>query len=39
MAAKVVVKRVAKDLGCKVGEEVGYTIRFDDNTGPTTKIQ
>ena len=39
MAARAAAKRVAKEQGCKVGEEVGYTIRFDDCTCPTTQIQ
>ena len=23
-------KRVAEEVGCQLGQEVGYTIRFDD---------
>ena len=39
VAAISVAKRVAEEMGCNLGEEVGYTIRFDDGTGPKTKIK
>jgi len=39
VAAKAVAGRVADELGCEVGEEVGFTIRFEDCTGPKTQIQ
>ncbi|KAF4123003.1 ATP-dependent RNA helicase DHX8/PRP22 [Geosmithia morbida] len=39
VAAKSVSDRVAKEVGCKLGEEVGYTIRFEDCTSPSTKIK
>lgn len=39
VAAMSVAKRVAEEVGCKVGEEVGYTIRFEDCTSPQTKIK
>lgn len=39
MAAKAVAKRVAKEHGTELGKEVGYTIRFEDKTDATTKIQ
>lgn len=29
-----VASRVAEELGVKLGEEVGYTIRFEDLTNP-----
>ena len=29
-----VAKRVAEEAGCRLGEEVGYTIRFEDLTTP-----
>ena len=29
-----VAKRVAEESGCRLGEEVGYTIRFEDLTTP-----
>jgi ATP-dependent RNA helicase DHX8/PRP22 len=34
-----VAKRVAEEIGCRLGQEVGYTIRFEDCTGPETKIK
>ncbi|KAI6779006.1 Pre-mRNA-splicing factor ATP-dependent RNA helicase-like protein [Emericellopsis cladophorae] len=39
VAAKSVADRVSKEVGCKLGEEVGYTIRFEDCTSPATKIK
>jgi len=39
VAAISVAKRVAEEFGCKVGQEVGYTIRFEDCTGPETIIK
>lgn len=39
MAATTVATRVAEEMRCKVGEEVGYSIRFEDLTSPATKIK
>ena len=39
VAAMSVAKRVAEEVGCKLGQEVGYTIRFEDRTSPETKIK
>jgi ATP-dependent RNA helicase DHX8/PRP22 len=39
VAAMSVAKRVAEEVGCQLGHEVGYTIRFEDCTGPDTKIK
>lgn len=39
VAAMNVAKRVAEEVGCQLGQEVGYTIRFEDNTSPRTKIK
>ncbi len=39
VAAISVAKRVAEEVGCKLGQEVGYTIRFEDCTSPETKIK
>lgn len=39
VAAISVARRVAEEVNCKVGEEVGYNIRFEDCTGPNTKIK
>ena len=39
VAAMSVAKRVAEEVGCTLGQEVGYTIRFEDRTSPETKIK
>ncbi|EFJ49720.1 hypothetical protein VOLCADRAFT_104170 [Volvox carteri f. nagariensis] len=39
VAAMSVAKRVAEEFGCRLGEEVGYAIRFEDCTGPETVIK
>lgn len=39
VAAMSVAKRVAEEVGCKLGEEVGYFVRFDDCTSPSTRIK
>ena len=39
VAAISIAKRVAEEVGCRLGEEVGYCIRFDDTTSPRTQIK
>ncbi|GJU66045.1 probable pre-mRNA-splicing factor ATP-dependent RNA helicase DEAH5 [Tanacetum coccineum] len=39
VAAMSVAKRVAEEFGCRLGEEVGYAIRFEDCTRPETVIK
>jgi ATP-dependent RNA helicase DHX8/PRP22 len=39
VAALSVAKRVAEEYGCLIGEQVGYSIRFDDMTSPETIIK
>ena len=39
VAAVSVSKRVAEEYGCQLGQEVGYSIRFEDVTSPETKIK
>jgi len=39
IAAISVAQYVAGQLGCKIGEEVGYQIRFDDTTTEGTRIK
>ena len=39
VAAMSVAKRVADEFGCRLGCEVGYTIRFEDCTSPETVIK
>lgn len=31
-----VAKRVSEEFGCKLGDEVGYSIRFEDCTSDKT---
>ncbi|RCK59316.1 Pre-mRNA-splicing factor ATP-dependent RNA helicase prp16 [Candida viswanathii] len=38
VAAMSVAKRVSEEMGCKLGEEVGYSIRFEDNTNPKKTV-
>lgn len=39
VAAMSVAKRVAEEFGCRLGVEVGYTIRFEDCTCTETRIK
>ena len=39
VAAMSVAKRVSEEFGCRLGEDVGYTIRFEDCTTENTKIK
>lgn len=39
MAATTVATRVAEEMGCNLGQEVGYSIRFEDVTSSVTKIK
>lgn len=39
VAALTVAQRVAKERGGHVGHEVGYTVRFDDCTCPSTRLK
>ncbi|KAL3318840.1 Pre-mRNA-splicing factor ATP-dependent RNA helicase PRP16 [Cichlidogyrus casuarinus] len=39
VAAMSVARRVAEEMQVKLGEEVGYAIRFEDCTGPKTFIK
>jgi ATP-dependent helicase HrpB len=39
LAARLLAKRVAQERGCKLGEEVGYQIRFENVVGPKTRIR
>ncbi|GAW16848.1 hypothetical protein ANO14919_062910 [Xylariales sp. No.14919] len=39
VAAMSVAKRVAEEVGCDLGVEVGYSIRFEDRTSAGTKIK
>ncbi|XP_033112480.1 probable ATP-dependent RNA helicase DHX40 [Anneissia japonica] len=39
VAAISVANRVADEMKCEVGEEVGYQVRFDDHTSDATRIK
>lgn len=39
VAAMSVATRVAEEMGVKVGNEVGYSVRFDDNTSDKTIVK
>jgi len=39
VAAMSVAERVAHEMDVKLGEEVGYTIRFEDVTSPRTRLK
>jgi pre-mRNA-splicing factor ATP-dependent RNA helicase DHX15/PRP43 len=34
-----VAQRVADEMDVRLGEEVGYTIRFEDKSGPNTRLK
>ncbi|OCK80157.1 ATP dependent RNA helicase [Lepidopterella palustris CBS 459.81] len=39
VAATTVAARVAEEMRCKLGQEVGYSIRFEDVTSSATRIK
>ena len=39
VAAVTIAQRVASERGCSVGDEVGYSIRFEDRTSHRTRIK
>ncbi|RZC57806.1 hypothetical protein C5167_005110 [Papaver somniferum] len=39
VAAMSVAKRVSEEMETELGDKVGYAIRFEDVTGPNTKIK
>ncbi|MBI3856846.1 MAG: ATP-dependent helicase HrpB [Planctomycetes bacterium] len=39
LATRLLAARVAEELGVELGREVGYQIRFDNVSGPKTKIK
>ncbi|KAH8795205.1 ATP-dependent RNA helicase DHX8 [Flagelloscypha sp. PMI_526] len=38
-AAMSIAKRVSEEVGCRLGQEVGYAICFEDCTNPNTRIK
>ncbi len=39
LAARMAARRVASELGERVGETAGYQVRFEDVTGPRTRLR
>lgn len=39
VAAVSIAGRVAEERGGGLGQEVGYSVRFDDCSSPTTKLK
>ncbi|HTB14433.1 MAG TPA: ATP-dependent helicase C-terminal domain-containing protein [Bryobacteraceae bacterium] len=39
LAARMAARRVASELGERVGKTVGYQVRFEDVSGPRTRIR
>jgi ATP-dependent helicase HrpB len=39
LAARLLAKRVSEERSSRLGDEVGYQIRFDNVTGPKTRIR
>jgi len=39
IAARMSARRVASELGEEVGETVGYQVRFEEKTGPRTRLR
>jgi ATP-dependent RNA helicase DDX35 len=39
IAASSLATRVAQEMNCPLGDQVGYTVRFDDQTSPQTIIK
>ena len=38
LAARAAARRMAAERGCRLGDEVGYQVRFDRRAGPQTQI-
>lgn len=39
LAARSIATRLAEEMNCRLGEQVGYQVRFGDQTGPDTMIK
>lgn len=39
VAAMSVAQRVSEEMDCSLGQEVGYSIRFEDCSGPKTLLK
>ncbi|TPF92298.1 ATP-dependent helicase [Bifidobacterium sp. UTBIF-68] len=39
IAARTVAERIASELGVRLGDEVGYQVRFTDESSPNTRLR
>lgn len=39
LAARTVAERIASEMGVKLGEEIGYQVRFNDESSSKTKLR
>ena len=39
LAARTVAGRIAQEMGCALGDQVGYAVRFSDQVGPQTCVK
>ncbi|MFM9145452.1 MAG: DEAD/DEAH box helicase, partial [Phycisphaerales bacterium] len=39
LAARMTARRVAQEMGCTLGEDVGYQTRFERVVGPRTRVR
>ncbi|MBM6698917.1 ATP-dependent RNA helicase HrpA [Bifidobacterium pullorum subsp. saeculare] len=39
IAARTVAERIASEMGVRLGEEIGYQVRFTDESSPTTRLR
>ena len=39
LAARTVAERIASEMGVKLGEEIGYQVRFTDESSTKTKLR
>lgn len=39
IAARTVAERIASEMGVKLGDEVGYQVRFTDESSPGTRLR
>ena len=39
LATRLLAKRIAEERGVTLGEEVGYQIRFENQTSPATRLR
>ena len=39
LAARTVAERIALEMGTKLGDEIGYQVRFTDESSPNTRLR